>query len=47
MRRVSLLAHVGEYRNVYKIWLENYAGKRLLGILRHRCDDNIKTNLNK
>jgi hypothetical protein len=47
MRWVSLLAHVGEYRNVYKIWLENDAGKRLLGIPRHRCDDNIKTNLNK
>lgn len=43
MRRVSLVAHVGQYRNAYKLWLENDAVKGLLGIPRHRCDDNIKT----
>jgi len=47
MRWVGLLAHVGEYRNVDKLWVENDAGKRLLGIPRNRCDDNIKTHLNK
>jgi len=47
MRLVNSVAHVGEYRNAYKLWLENDVGKRLLGIPRHTCGDKIKTNLNK
>jgi hypothetical protein len=47
MGLVNSVAHVGEYRNAYKLWLENDVGKRLLGIPRHTCGDKIKTNLNK
>jgi hypothetical protein len=47
MRWVNRVAHVGKYRNSNKLWLENDAGKRLLGIPRHIYDDNITTNLNK
>jgi hypothetical protein len=36
---------VGEYRNIYKFWLD--AGKRLLGIPGYGCDDNVKTALKK
>ena len=47
MRWVNRVAHVGEYRNSYKIWMQNDAGNRLLVIPRHRCDEDITTNLNK
>jgi hypothetical protein len=47
MRWVNRVAHVGKYRNAYKLWLENDAGKRMLGNPMHGCDDNITTNLNK
>jgi hypothetical protein len=47
MRWLNLVAQVREYWNAYKLWVENDAGKRLLGIPRNRCDDNIKTHLNK
>jgi hypothetical protein len=45
--RVSQVTHVGKYRNAYKVCVGNDEGKTLLGIPRHRCEDNIKRALKK
>ena len=37
--------HMGEKRCVYGIWEGKPEGKRPLGRHRHRCDDNIKIDL--
>jgi hypothetical protein len=48
MMRVELAGHVarmGENRIAYRILVGKPEGKRSLGRLRHRWDDNIKINL--
>jgi hypothetical protein len=47
-RRMGLAGHVGcmgEKRNAYKVLVGKPEGKRPLGRLRHRLEDNIKMDL--
>ena len=47
-RRVRLAGHVarmGERRGVYRVLVGKSGGKRPLGRLRHRWEDNIKMDL--
>jgi hypothetical protein len=45
MRRVGLVAHMGEKRGVYMILVRKAEGTRPLGRPRHRWVDNIKMGL--
>jgi hypothetical protein len=38
---------MGEMRNAYKILVEKLKRKKQFGRHRRRCDDNIKTDVNK
>jgi hypothetical protein len=42
MRWVGHVARVGERRGVYRVLVGKPEGKRPLGRLRHRWEDNIK-----
>jgi len=47
-RKMGLVGHVGrigQTRNVYKIYVGKPEGKRPLGRLCHRWEDNIRMNL--
>ena len=37
--------HMGERRGLYRVWMGKPEGKRPLGRTRHRCEDNIKMDL--
>ena len=39
------VARMGERRGVYRVLVEKPEGKRPLGRPRHRCEDNIKMDL--
>jgi len=46
--RISMAGHethIGERRGVYRFMVSKPEGKRPLGRLRCRCEDNIKMNL--
>jgi hypothetical protein len=45
MRWARHVARMGERRGDYRILVENSEGKRALGRLRHRWEDNIKMDL--
>jgi len=45
MRWAGHVAHMGERRGVYRILAGNPEGKRQLVRPRHRCEDNIKMDL--
>jgi hypothetical protein len=45
MRWVGYMAHMGKGRGVYRVLVRRPKGKRLLGRLRHRWEDNIKLDL--
>jgi hypothetical protein len=45
MRWAGHLAHMGEGRGVYRVLVGKREGKRPLGKLRHRWEDNIKMDL--
>jgi len=45
MRWAGHAAGIGEGRGVYKVWMGKHEGRRPLGRLRPRWDDNIKINL--
>jgi hypothetical protein len=45
MRGAENVARMGEKRNAYRILVGKPEGKRPLGRPRHRCVNNIKTNL--
>ena len=45
MRWVGQLAHMGERRGVYRVLVGKPKGKRPLGRLRQRWEDNIEMNL--
>jgi hypothetical protein len=45
MRWVRQMAHVGEGRNVYRVWVGKPDGKRPLERPRHRWEDGIKIYL--
>jgi hypothetical protein len=47
MRRAGHVAVTGERRGVYRIVVGKPEGKRLLGRIRSRCEDNIKIDLQK
>ena len=44
-RRAGHVARVGEDRGVYRVLVGKPEGKRPLGRPRHRCEDNIKLDL--
>ena len=44
-RRLTLAGHVEEARSVFKILTFKSTGKRFLGKLRHRWENNIRMNL--
>jgi hypothetical protein len=39
------VARRGEKRNAYELWVVNPEGTRLLGMHKHRREDNIKTDI--
>jgi hypothetical protein len=45
MRWVRHVAHMGEEREVYGVFLGNPEGKRPLGRPRHRCEDEMRMDL--
>jgi len=45
MRWVGHVARIGERSGVYRVWVGKTEGKRPLGRLRHRWQDNIKMDL--
>jgi hypothetical protein len=45
MRWVVHAAHMGEMKNVYKILVGKFEGKRLLGRVRHRWEDNNRMDV--
>jgi hypothetical protein len=45
MRWVGHVAHMGEGRNVYRIFVRKPEGRRLLARPRHRWEDGIKMDL--
>ena len=45
MRWAGHVAHMGERRVVYRVLVGKPEGKRPLGRLRHRWEDNIKMDL--
>jgi hypothetical protein len=45
MRYAGHVARVGERRGVYRVLMGNPGGKRPLGSLRHRWEDNIKMDI--
>ena len=45
MRWAGHVARIGEKRGVYRVLVGKPEGKRPLGILRHRWEDNIKMDL--
>jgi hypothetical protein len=45
MRRVGLVAHMKEWRGIFRVLVWNSARKRPLGIPRRRREDDIKINL--
>ena len=45
MRLAGHVACMGERRGVYEVLVGNYEGKRLLGRLRYRWEDNIKMDV--
>jgi len=45
MRWAGHVVRMGEGRGVYRVLVGKSEGKRLLGRLRHRWEDNIKMNL--
>jgi hypothetical protein len=45
MRWAEHVAHMGEGRGVYRVFVWMPGGKRPLGRPRHRWEDNIKMNL--
>jgi len=45
MRWAGLVARVGERRGVYRVLVGKPEGKRPLGRLRHRWEENIKMDL--
>jgi hypothetical protein len=47
MRWVVHVVRMREIRNAYKVLFGMPVAKSLLGILRHRCEDNIKVDLRK
>jgi hypothetical protein len=47
MRWAGHVAHTGERRASYMILAGRYVGKRPLERPRRRCEDNIKTDLEK
>jgi hypothetical protein len=47
MRWVGHVACMGPQRNAYRILVQKPEGKKPLGRLRHRCEDNIKMDLRK
>jgi len=45
MRWAGHIAHMGERRGVYKVLVGRPEGMRPLGRPRHKCEDNIKMDL--
>jgi len=45
IRWAEHVAHMGEERDVYRVLVGKPVGKRPLGRLRHRWEDNIKMDL--
>ena len=45
MRWVRHVAHIGERRGIFQVLVGKPEGKRPLGRLRHRWEDNIKMGL--
>jgi hypothetical protein len=45
MRWAGHVAHLGERRGVYRVLVGRPEGKRPVGRLRHRWEDNIKMDL--
>jgi len=45
MRWVGHVARIGERRGIYRVLVGKLEGKRPIGILRHRWEDNIKVDL--
>jgi hypothetical protein len=45
MRGVEHVAHRGEGRHIYRVWVGKPKGKEPLGRPRHRWEDNIKMDL--
>jgi hypothetical protein len=45
MRWAGHVAHMGENRGAYRILIRRHEGRRPLGRLRHRWEDNIKMDL--
>ena len=45
MRWVGHIAHIGERRGIFQVLVGKPEGKRPLGRLRHRWEDNIKMEL--
>ena len=45
MRWVGRVSRMGERRGVYRVLVGKPEGKRALGSLRRRCEDNIKMDL--
>jgi len=45
VRWVGHVAHVGERRDVYRVWVGKPEGKRPLGRPMHRWEDDIKMDL--
>jgi len=47
MKWLVHVAHMGEVGNEYRILVRKPEGKKPLGRLRHRWEDNIRTNLSE
>jgi hypothetical protein len=47
MRWSGHVAHIGEMRNAYKFIIRRPEGRRPLGRLRYRWEDNIRMDLTK
>ena len=47
MRWACHVALVGEWRGTYRVLVGKHEGKRPLGRLRHRWEENIKMDLQK
>ena len=45
MRWTQYVAHMGERRGIYRVLVGEPKGKRPLGRMRHRWEDNIKLDL--
>jgi hypothetical protein len=45
MKWAGHVARMGEKRNAYRTFVGNQEGKRTLGRIRRRCEDNIKMDL--